>query len=201
MAGRDRFTNVPLDVEHRGSGAPAQGPRGPGGWPSGEFSVSGSLGGQGAAQFSVSAPWVERPSSATDFQLQSTLVARTSANTPAIFPELVQIPQGNVAVIRSVALLANNLLVTSDLRWTIRTDGVPMIGWNRITIPPRAAGSVEVSYGPDETYAHVAEGRLIDVQFEVIDPGSYQVSVSLHGWFYSAALYYAARAAYGNGGG
>lgn len=148
--------------------------------------------------FTVELPWVTKPPQATDFNLADTLAGRTSANTPALFPGAQQvIPAGNVAVIRAVSVLANGLLVTSDIQWTLLFNDVPKSGWNPITINPRAAGSVEVSWTPEETYIISPEGATIDWRVLVVDAGTYQVSVQYHGWFYPLTLHQAALAAMG----
>ncbi|MGE0347375.1 MAG: hypothetical protein AB7N73_15015 [Gemmatimonadales bacterium] len=152
---------------------------------------------QGVPTFTVGSPLVERPPTARDFNLFGTLAARDSANTPALFPTATfTLPSGNVGVIRSISILANNLLVTSDVVWTLLFNEAPVFGWNRLTINPRAAGSVEVSWTPEETYIPVPENARIDFSVRVNDGGTYQVSVAVHGWMYATALHVAAEAAY-----
>jgi hypothetical protein len=180
-----RRGTLPVDVEFRNR----PGARG------GRFSGDGT--GYGTPQFTVGAPTVERPPLAVDFNLFDTLTARTSVNTPALFPNAqFQVPPGRVAVIRSISILANNLLVTSDVRWALLFNEVPEPGWDRLTINPRAAGSVEVSWTPEETFIPVPEGALIDWRVTVLDAGTYQVSIAAHGWHYPIELELAARQAW-----
>lgn len=193
---RDRGTNVPLDVEHRHLGE-GQWKRGPGGFgivPGG----GGPWGTPGGVQFSVQAPWSVKPPTATDFQIQATITGATNLNTPAAFANAFTIPQGNVGVVRSFVPLINALVITSDIRWTLREDSAAVPGWDEITINPRNAASVELSYGPDETYPILQEGATVDVLLTVVDGGGpYQASITVHGWYYSAELHNAAMSAYG----
>lgn len=136
----------------------------------------------------VGLPTQDRPTAARDFQLFSTLTGLDLAAGPTPFPDTVQLPGDQVGVIRSISILANSLLVTSDILYTLRFNQTPVAGWNRLTINPRAAGSVEVSWPPQETAIPVPAGAKIDVVARVLDGGTYQVSVALHGWWYSIRL-------------
>lgn len=186
-------TGTPLDIEARprpGRGAPG------GGAPGGALRIP-VPGGGGVQPFILASPTVERPPSASDFNTFDTLAARTAANTPALFPAAqVTLPPGQVGVIRSFLLLANSLLVTSDIRWTLLFNNSPVVGWANLTINPRAAGSVEIAWTPEETYIPVPEAATIDWRVRVNDGGTYQVSVAMHGWFYPSSLDVAARAAW-----
>lgn len=180
----------PADVWHRRRGGRSGGSSGPAG---------GSYGGGSmvAPNYVVGPPTVERPPQASDFFSTSVLAGLTNANTPVAFPDTVQIPPNNVAVIRSVSILANNLLITSDIRWTLFYNGVSVPGWNALSIAPRAAGSIEVSFTPEETFVPVPEGAVISWGVTVVDAGTYQVSVTTHGWFYPSTIQALARNAYG----
>lgn len=192
MAGDGGREGMPLDVAYRGqSGRP--GARGPGGW-----LVEG--GGRGAypVAFQIELPTEARPPQATDFQIAGTLAGRTAANTTpgaagALFPSSFQLPANQVGVLKSISLLANGLLVTSNIRWRLRFNGGLVAGWSDLTINPRAAGSVELSFTPEETSIPVPEGALVDFVVQVLDAGTYQVSVQAHGWYYSTSLDAAAR--------
>lgn len=182
-------TPIPLDVELRqrpGRGAGASG--GP---------LGSGPGGRGIPNYVVGPPTVQRPPDATDFFTSPTLTGRTLANSPSLFGGVIQIPRNNVAVIRSISILANGLVITSDLVWTLQFNQVAVTGWNRLTINPRAAGSIEVSFVPEETFIPVPEGAVISWLFRVLDGATYQVSVNTHGWFYPVTLAVTAQKAYG----
>lgn len=181
-------TPVPIDVENRHRpGRPA----GSGGGP------MGASGSRSVPNYVVGPPTVERPPNATDFFISPTLTGITLGSGPTVFGDTFEVPKNNVAVIRSVSILANGLLITSDLLWTLRFNEVAVTGWNRLTINPRAAGSIEVSFVPEETFIPVPEGAIISWLFRVLDGGTYQVSVNTHGWFYPMTTQMLAAKAYG----
>lgn len=145
-------------------------------------------GGAGGGGYSVAPPYVERPTTAKDFFMSGTQTGRVIANTPSEFPGSFTVPSNNVGVIRSVSILANSLLITSEILWTLRFNGTAVEGWNLLTITPRAAGSIEVSFTPQETFIPVPEGSRISWDVRVVDAGTYQVSVTTHGWFYPTSV-------------
>jgi hypothetical protein len=188
---------MPLDVAHRGQTAP-EGRRGPGGW-------GAAFGGFGSVAWQVGLPTIDRPPMATDFNIDGTIAGATAVNTApglatAIFPGAFQVPPNNVAAIKSITILANALLLTSNIRWRLRFNGGFVAGWSDLTINPRAAGSVELAFTPDETAIPVPEGARIDMVAQVLDAGTYQISFGLHGWFYATSIAQAAANAWGLGG-
>lgn len=179
----------PADVGSRQRPGAPPGGRGPGGWQTAREN-RGII-----PQVTVRPPWIEKPQEATDFNTAGTLLSRTNANTPQLFDGTggtraasFQIPEKNVGTIRAITILANALLVTSDIVWTLLFDNRPVSGWNDLTISPRAAGSLEFSWTPDETFVPVPENTLIEWRVLVIDGGTYQVSVTMHGWFYPTSV-------------
>jgi len=98
------------------------------------------------------------------------------------------VPPNNVGVVRSVTLGVNNMLVSTNVIFRLRFDQVPVTGWERLVIFPRAATSVVESFGPDETYELTDEGSLVDIEVQVVDAGTYQIGVGLSGWYYSKRL-------------
>ena len=175
---------MPADVAERMRGSQAGGRGYAGG---GYDVVIPGQAGAPKASYVVALPSVDKPPQASDFNIFGTLAARTSANTPAELAAF-EIPANTVGAIRSISILANALLVTSDIIWTLKYNDVAVQGWNELTINPRAAGSVEVSWVPDETFIWVPEGSRISFDVTVRDGGTYQLSVTAHGWFYSSAL-------------
>lgn len=180
---------APADVTHRLRGGAAAG------YAAGGYEVS--VPGQGAprAAFVVNLPTVDKPPTATDFNTFGTAAGLTALNTPAELAAF-QVPANSVGVIRSISILANALLTTSDIIWTLRFNGVAVSGWDALTINPRAASSVEVSWVPEETFILVPEGSRISFEATVRDGGTYQLSVGFHGWFFSTALMALAMRAY-----
>lgn len=186
----DTPEGVPLDVANRLRPGARRG------YSAGGYSIR--IPGQAtgpAIEFSVGLPVQVKPPSGVDFNMDGTQAGITSASG-IVTLDTFQVPPGNVGVVRSFSLLANGLLTTSDIRWALLFDGVPVPGWNSLTINPRSGGSVEVSYTPDETYIRTPEGSLLAWTVQVLDGGTYQVSVSAHGWFYPAQLATLESAAY-----
>lgn len=182
---------LPNDVAHRWHSWF----RGAGGWAGGIYGSFG--GGSSAAQLGpltpvLAPPWVWKPAAATDFNTFATQAGLDTAATPPPGFELAaagfDIPPGNVGVVRAISLLVNNLLTTSDVRFTLRQDESPIPGWSNLTVNPRAAGSVEVSWTPEETFIEVNEGAALSWVVQVLDGGTYQVSVAMHGWFYPTTM-------------
>lgn len=181
--GYQRPTNVPIDVDERmrPGRRPGAGYSGGGG-----VDVSVRSGGGGSIR-TLAPPWVWMPAGGVDFQAFGSQAGLTAASGRVVLAS-AQIPPNRVGVIRSLSILANSLLTTSDIVWSLRFNGNNVSGWDALTILPRSAGSVEVSWTPEETYIHAPEGSLVELSVEVNDAGTYQLGASFHGWHYSSAL-------------
>jgi len=126
-----------------------------------------------------------RPPSARDFTLSGTLAGAAVGTTPAVIPGAAfVVPVGNVGVIRSVVFLVNNLLLTSQVSFTLTFNAGAVEGWSNIPVAARVAASVSTSFGPEETALPVPENTAIAVVVTVLDGAVYQVSTIIHGWFY-----------------
>lgn len=137
------------------------------------------------ASFSLQPPTWVRPPSARDFSISGTLAGAAVGTTPAAIPGAVfVVPAGNVGVIRSVVFLVNNLLMTSQVSFTLTLNAAAVEGWANIPVLPRVAASVSTSFGPEETAIPVPESNAIAVSVRVLDGAVYQVSTIIHGWFY-----------------
>lgn len=187
----DRAVPVPTDIRGRGrqgAGIPARFPTAGGSAPPRPAQ-------QGAAMAQLSRtippPFQVRPPQARDITVEASATGYNNLNTPQVIAgSQFQVPTDNVGVLRSVVLSVNNLLTTSALIWAIRFNGVPVQGWNQLTVFPRNAGSVSIAYTPDETYIYVPDGALIDTQITVspADGNTYQAGIAYHGWYYDKRL-------------
>lgn len=139
-------------------------------------------------ELSVELPTYQRPMTGTDFQLFNSRAGNTAANTPFTFVNTFQLPSGSRGAIKSISILANALLLTSDIRWALLFNDVPVPGWNNLTINPRAAGSVEISWGPDECAIPIPEGATVGMRVRVLDGGTYQLGAQCGGWFYNSRI-------------
>jgi len=130
-----------------------------------------------------------RPVEAQDFSRTGTVVGLTAAAGATVLAGSVfDTPVDSVAWIRSVGVLINGMATTTDVRWAVRQNGVPVQGWDDIRIMPRNAGSVGLSFLPEETFIEVPASRAIDIVVQVFDGGSYQLSGQYHGWWYSTSV-------------
>lgn len=132
-------------------------------------------------------PWVVRPPMSREINIDASGTGYNNVTTPAVIVgSAFTVPPDNVGILRSVVLNVNGMLATSQLQWSFRTNGNPVEGWNALTMFPRAAGSVSIAYGPDETFIRVPLGATIDV-FLTVDPAdgaTYQAGITYHGWHY-----------------
>lgn len=187
--GGDPAVRVPTDIRERGrqgQGTPRAFP-GAGPPPRPQKIALGET----ARTRQVPPPYVVRPPQAREVNVEANATGYNNLNTPQVIAgSTFAIPTDNVGIIRSVVLSVNNLLTTSALVWRLRFDGVPVQGWNALTVFPRNAGSVSVAYGPDETFVFVPDGITIDVEILVgaADPNTYQAGVAYHGWYYDKKL-------------
>ncbi len=145
----------------------------------------------GGPQVAVPVPWNVRPPGAREINRDANGVGINAANSPFALPGAsFVLPTNHVGVIRSVVLSVNNMVAASQLSWTFIINRVAIEGWNGLTIFPRAAGSVSVAYGPEETFIFLPEQSTVTVQITVAagDALTYQGGVSYHGWSYPKSL-------------
>lgn len=183
---RARGHNVQPGARRGGGGGYSSGGGGGGGGGGAAFATATRFGSAGAT---MAAPWDVKPPSGRDFQFSGVLPTATAATTPAVIPGAFSIPTDNVGVVRSVVFLVNDLLQSSRVFFSLEANNAALEGWGSLLVLPRLAGSVGVSYGPQETYPFVDENQTVRVTVNVTDAGSYQVSSTVHGWFYPKELH------------
>lgn len=98
-----------------------------------------------------------------------------------------QIPRGSVGVIRSLNFNINNMLATTVVALALTINQGVAPGWT-YNIFPRAAASVALSFGPEETYIKVPDGSLIGFQVILTDAGTYIIGGTFHGWHFSKSV-------------
>lgn len=91
----------------------------------------------------------------------------------------VRVPNGNIAVIRGLSLYIDNMLTTTDVRFTLRFDGNPVNGFSNLKIFPRVAPSVANGF---DSIIRVPNGAVITVTFTQVDGGSYKIGAAFSGW-------------------
>lgn len=139
-----------------------------------------------ARSLMVPPPWMFPPGEAAryafgndDVNLGAGPVAQT-----VLAGTVFQVPTQNVMVIRELTFSANNTLITSDITFRLRINGVAVEGYT-IKLFPRAAASVSSTFTSDSTVVHVPESSVVDITVQVADAGAYQVGANWRGWFYS----------------
>jgi len=157
--------------------------RGGGGIPRGQPLGAGA-GGQGGQQQKTYTipPWFDvRPPEAREIgPFQGFQAGYTIGNTPAVIPNTAfQLPTARTGVIKSFGMQINNLLLTSQVFWTLLFNNVPVQGWTRLNLFPTPAPFFGRSY---DRSIFVPEGSLIQVQIDVLDAGTYQCGCSYSGW-------------------
>ena len=139
---------------------------------------------RGIKTFSIP-PWFEvRPPVAREIgTVRAVGTLLTLGNTPVILPgSAFQLPDARAGVIRSFGIQVNNLLLTSQIFWTLKFGGSPVQGWSNLTLFPTPVPFFGENYGPGETVIQVPEGSQIEVEVNVLDAGTYQMGVAYHGW-------------------
>lgn len=183
--------SVPTDIVRRARGAGSPGMMSTGGAPlpfpgAGRPSPS-----AGPGQLFAPVPWQVRPPGSREIQIDANGAGYNNVTTPAVIAgSAFPVPQENVGIIRSVTLNLNGVLATTAIQWAFRLDGVPVEGWNALTIFPRAAASVSITWGPGETYIPIGTGQTIDVLVTVLpaDGATYAAGITYHGWTYPKRL-------------
>jgi len=102
------------------------------------------------------------------------------------------LPGSSIGAIRDVDVGIANMLGTTVVQWQILIDGASVEGWT-FTLAPRIAAYVSKSFLPQSTRIKVPTGSTLQVRATISDGGTYDVSASVAGWFYSddtEAAYY-----------
>ena len=95
-----------------------------------------------------------------------------------------RIPRGAVGVIRSINFNINNMLATTIVALALTINEGVASGWS-YNVFPRAAASVSLSFGPEETFIKVPDGSLVGFQVTLTDAGTYIIGGLFHGWHFS----------------
>lgn len=163
-------------------------------WPSsgpGSMRPLGEAGeaGQAAARRAVYAlpPPTEAPApGASYFRVQGRNAAQLAAAGEVVL-DAFQLPTGQLGAIRIVEFDINGILISSNIIFRIRVDGLIPPGWQWSPFPTGAAFFAK-EFPPESTYIRVSETALIQVTAEVIDAGTYDLGADLQGWHYGAEL-------------
>lgn len=125
------------------------------------------------------------PHPSAQYVLRTGQIAAASAvTTPAEIPGAeIQLPAGQVAVIRAFSVAVNSFAATSDITFSLLVDGNPYQGIQYRPFP-RNAPSIEVSFEPALIVIRIPEGARISWRATVADGGTYQLGMTWQGWTY-----------------
>lgn len=136
-------------------------------------------------------PWFDvRPPSAREIgPLRALQAGFTAANTPAVLPFAFTLPSARTGAIKSFGIQASNLLLTSQIFWTIFFNEIPVQGFTDVSLYPAAAVVSGLNWEPSEVNLIVPEASVITVGVNVLDGGTYQLGAELHGWHVASKLH------------
>lgn len=133
-------------------------------------------------------PQFSPPRGAKDFQATGSGTVAGPLTTTIVPGVSFRIPRNAVGIIRSLEFDINAVTVTTVVSWSLLFNESPVPGWDNINLFPRAASSIAVSYGPEETFIWVPDGALIQIQVTVTDAASYLIGALFHGWHFSKSI-------------
>lgn len=127
------------------------------------------------------------PLDATDFFIQGTLANQTGPVTAQLGAN-VRLPESSPGVIRDVQLGISAMTAATVVSFGIFLNGAPAPGgWGALTIAPRAAGYVSLSFLPESTRILVGRGDLVQLFVTLTVGGPSDLAMSIHGWLWPEA--------------
>ncbi len=123
------------------------------------------------------------PVDATPFFLsaETAIVGPNVASSPAALQ--LRIPLDQIGWVKSIEIMLDGIVITSNVLWRLSIDGVPVQGFSNLTILGRN-GAASVSRTFDPVTAQIPPGTTLGVTMTVVDGGSYTVGAQLRGWYY-----------------
>lgn len=106
------------------------------------------------------------------------------AETKVIPGVALQLPQSYIGIIRGYTIYVDNMLLTTNLIYTLLINGNPAPGYGSLTMFPRAAPSVSNGF---DAFIRVPDGAALSVKVQNVDGGSYTVGASISGWIWPRA--------------
>lgn len=126
-------------------------------------------------------PSIYPPKEGRGIFVEGNQAALTAANTPVVLARF-QVPPNDVGFIREVSLVINNMLITTNIIFTLRQDGGGISGYTNMRVSPRAAASVSATLPAENTVIFINDGALIELVATVVDAGTYQLGATFRGW-------------------
>lgn len=97
---------------------------------------------------------------------------------------LLNVPDGNIGIIRGVNLYITDMLTTTNVVWSVTVEGASPQGFDRISIFPRVAPFVSNSF--DAAIRFTGPARIV-MTFQNLDGGTYVIGGSYSGWYWPTA--------------
>lgn len=124
----------------------------------------------------------ERPiPGATLFTVQGQFTTVAAQSNVAIPNCTIQIPPGNLARLESITFVVDNLLLSSQITFTVRQNNAPITGFSNVGVIPGVVAQKIDNYS---VFYRVPLGALLSVVFTNTDGGSYLVGAALSGWYW-----------------
>lgn len=113
-------------------------------------------------------------------------IANTGAtvNPIEITNTITLVPDGTMGIIRGVQLYINDMLPTTDVKWSLIIDTGSPQGFNGITMFPRTAPFVGNAIDAGVRFNGPAR---ISVVFTQTDAGTYLIGAGYSGWYWPTA--------------
>lgn len=134
-----------------------------------------------ARQLVIYPPEIYPIPDAIEFNLEgdvATVIVQAGITIPNV---TVQLGAGYIGIIRGFSIYIDDMLATTDVRWTLLLNGQPAPGYGNLRMFPRVAPSVSNGF---DAFVRVPDGNLITVVFSNVDGGTYRVGAAISGWMW-----------------
>jgi hypothetical protein len=122
---------------------------------------------------------------AHEFNVVGSIASAVVNAAPILIPgTVVNIPNLNMGVLTGVSIYIDNMLLATNVTYTVRYNGAPIPGYQGLSMFPRVAPFVGNTFS--SKYRFNGEG-VLDVVFNNLDGGTYLIGAALSGWFWPAA--------------
>lgn len=128
-------------------------------------------------------PYYFPPSGSQQFNLRAAQAIVGAATTYAPAGLVQALPHNMVGVIHTIGLQLDGIALTTNVTWSIQTNGIPIPGFGAIAIPGISGVAAAVREWPVVRIAVPVEG-IIGVVITNFDGGSYTATTTLYGWWW-----------------
>jgi len=118
---------------------------------------------------------------AKEFNIEGSIASVGASNNTLITGTSFVIPTGNLARISGLALYITNMLVTTNVVWSLVSNGQALPGYQNVAMFPRPAAFVSNAF---DVFLRVRGEVTLSVIFSNLDGGTYVVGAAFSGWFW-----------------